>query len=61
MLLARLGLRATEIVALALDDIDWDTGSIAVVGKGNQPAILPLPFDVGEALAEYLQWDGQTA
>ena len=56
MLLARLGLRATEIVALALDDIDWDAGSIAVVGKGNQPAILPLPSDVGEALAEYLQW-----
>jgi integrase/recombinase XerD len=55
MLLARLGLRAAEIVALALDDIDWDTGSIAVVGKGNQPAVLPLPSDVGEALAEYLQ------
>jgi site-specific recombinase XerD len=56
MLLARLGLRAAEIVALTLDDIDWDAGSIAVVGKGNQPAVLPLPSDVGEALAEYLQW-----
>jgi integrase/recombinase XerD len=56
MLLARLGLRAAEIVALALDDIDWDAGSIAVVGKGNQPAVLPLPSDVGEALAQYLQW-----
>jgi len=56
MLLARLGLRAAEIVALTSDDIDWDAGSIAVVGKGNQPAVLPLPSDVGEALAQYLQW-----
>jgi site-specific recombinase XerD len=56
MLLARLGLRAGEIVALTLDDIDWDAGSIAVVGKGNQRATLPLPYAVGEALAEYLQW-----
>jgi integrase/recombinase XerD len=56
ILLARLGLRASEIVALALDDIDWDGGSIAVVGKGNQPAVLPLPSDVGEAVAQYLQW-----
>jgi len=55
LLLARLGLRAAEVVALKLDDIDWDTGSIAVIGKGNRPAILPLPSDVGEALAEYLQ------
>jgi site-specific recombinase XerD len=56
MLLARLGLRAGEIVALTLNDIDWDVGSIAVLGKGNRPAILPLPSDVGQALAEYLQW-----
>ena len=56
MLLARLGLRAAEIVALTLDDIDWEAGSIAVVGKGSQPAVLPLPSDVGEPLAEYLQW-----
>lgn len=56
MLLARLGLRAAEIVALTLDDIDWDAGSIAVLGKGRQPVILPLPADVGEAIAQYLQW-----
>lgn len=55
MLLARLGLRSAEIVALKLGDIDWEAGSIAVVGKGNQPAVLPLPSDVGEALVQYLQ------
>jgi integrase/recombinase XerD len=59
MLLARLGLRAGEIVALTLDDIDWNAGSIAVLGKGNRPGILPLPHDVGEALADYLQWGRQ--
>lgn len=56
MLLARLGLRSSEIVSLTLDSVDWEDGSIAVLGKGNQPAILPLPAEVGEAIAEYLQW-----
>ena len=42
MLLARLGLRAAEIVALTLDDIDWEAGSIAVVGKGKS-ACCPSP------------------
>jgi integrase/recombinase XerD len=55
MLLARLGLRSSEIVALTLDSIDWEGSSIAVVGKGDQPARLPLPADVGEAIAQYLQ------
>ncbi len=56
LLLARLGLRSCEIVALTLDSIDWEAGSIAVVGKGDQAAVLPLPTDVGEAIAQYLQW-----
>ena len=56
LLLARLGLRSCEIVGLTLDSIDWEAGSIAVVGKGNQAAVLPLPADVGEAIAQYLQW-----
>jgi integrase/recombinase XerD len=56
MLLARLGLRSSEIVSLTLDSIDWEAGSIAVVGKGDQAAVLPLPAEVGEAIAEYLQW-----
>jgi len=54
MLLARLGLRSGEIVALTLDSIDWEAGSIAVVGKGSQATSLPLPVDVGEAIADYL-------
>jgi site-specific recombinase XerD len=56
MLLAHLGLRAGEIVSLTLTSIDWTAGSITVVGKkGNQVAVLPLPADVGEAIADYLQ------
>ncbi len=55
MLLARLGLRSSEIVSLTLDSIDWEAGAIAVAGKGNQAASLPLPVEVGEAIAEYLR------
>lgn len=56
MLLARLGLRSGEIVALTLDSIDWEIGSLTVVGsKGGQRSELPLPADVGAAIAEYLQ------
>lgn len=54
LLLARLGLRAGEIVSLTLDSIDWDAGTIYVHGKGAQNATLPLPADVGEAIADYL-------
>ncbi len=56
MLLARLGLRSSEIVSLTLDSIDWEASSIAVVGKANHAAVLPLPAEVGEAIAQYLQW-----
>ncbi|HEY6372936.1 MAG TPA: site-specific integrase [Candidatus Sulfotelmatobacter sp.] len=55
LLLARLGLRACEIVELSLDDIDWDSGRITIRGKGGRWAQLPLPVDVGEAIAIYLQ------
>lgn len=55
MLLTRLGLRAGEIASLTLDSIDWETGSIAVVGKGNQAGSLPMPTEVGEAIADYLR------
>ncbi len=54
LLLARLGLRAGEVVALTLDDIDWDTGTLIVHGKGKRQERLPLPEDVGEAVANYL-------
>ena len=56
MLLARLGLRSSEIVSLTLDSIDWEASSIAVVGKADHAAVLPLPAEVGEAIAQYLQW-----
>lgn len=55
LLLARLGLRACEIVALDLDDIDWDNGRISIRCKGGRGAQLPLPTDVGEAIAHYLR------
>ena len=55
MLLARLGLRAIEIVRLTLDDFEWQSGKFTVQGKGGQRALLPLPVDVGAAIADYLQ------
>jgi integrase/recombinase XerD len=54
LLLSRLGLRACEVTALRLDDIDWRRGEVAVFGKGSQTDRLPLPHDVGQALAEHL-------
>lgn len=55
MLLARLGLRAGEIVSMELEDIRWETGEIRVCGKGQQLKCFPLPQDVGEAVAAYLE------
>jgi site-specific recombinase XerD len=52
--LARLGLRAGEVVALDLDDVDWPAGEVLVRGKAGRLERLPLPPDVGEALAGYL-------
>jgi integrase/recombinase XerD len=53
--LLRLGLRATELVTLTLDDIDWRRGEMVVHGKGRREERLPLPADVGEALVAYLR------
>jgi integrase/recombinase XerD len=58
LLLARLGLRAGEVVAMELEDLDWDAGEVAVRGKGGRRDRLPLPLDVGQALAAYLR-DGR--
>jgi site-specific recombinase XerD len=55
LLLARLGLRACEIIRLTLDDIDWDRAQLRVHGKGGAESLLPLPADVGEAIAAYLE------
>jgi len=54
LLLARLGLRAGDIVALRLSDIDWIDASIKVTGKGRQEARLPLSQEVGDAILAYL-------
>ena len=58
LLLARLGLRGGEVVALTLDDLDWNEAVVWVPGKGHKREPLPLPQDVGAALAAYLQ-DGR--
>lgn len=55
ILLARLGLRAGEVVAMTLDDIDWEAGLMTIHGKGSRHDQFPIPRDVGEALAIYLR------
>lgn len=54
LLLSRLGLRAGEVAAIRLDDVDWRRGELLVHGKGNRQDMLPLP-DVGEAMVSYLR------
>lgn len=58
LLLARLGLRSSEVANLKLEDIDWREGYITVKGKGRKTSKMPLPADVGEAIASYLK-DGR--
>jgi integrase/recombinase XerD len=53
--LLRLGLRAGEVAAMELGDIDWRAGEILIRGKGNLADRLPLPVDVGQALVAYLR------
>ncbi len=55
LLLARLGLRASEVVCLELEDLDWKEGQVTVRGKRGVQAVLPLPADVGAAIARYLR------
>lgn len=55
LLLARLGLRAGEVVGLTLDDIDWERGELRIRANGRGVDLLPIPQDVGAALAEYLR------
>lgn len=53
-ILVRLGLRAGEAARLTLDDIDWAAGQLTISGKGREHT-LPIPVDVGEALAAWLR------
>ncbi|MFI4895613.1 MAG: tyrosine-type recombinase/integrase [Steroidobacterales bacterium] len=55
LLLARLGLRAGEVVSLTLDDIDWRAGQLSLHCKGRRSAQVPLIAEVGDALARYVQ------
>src|SRR6266852_7200637 len=57
LLLARLGLRAGEVEALKLDDIDWAAGTLVVHGKGGKVRQMPLLHDVGKAISVYLRKD----
>jgi len=55
LLLSRLGLRACEVAALQIDDLDWRSGEVTIRGKGKSLARLPIPVDVGEALVSWLR------
>ena len=55
LLLARLGLRASEVAELTFDDIDWNNGRIVVCGKGRRREWLPLPQQIGDAIIGYLR------
>ncbi len=57
ILLSRLGLRACELAAVQIEDIDWPSGEIKIRGKGRSLARLPLPVDVGEAI---VAWNSST-
>lgn len=55
LLLARLGLRAGDIVGMSIDDVDWTHSTLKLRGKGRRETLLPLPQEVGDALLAYLE------
>jgi site-specific recombinase XerD len=55
LLLVRLGLRGGEVAGLTLDDVNWRSGEISVSGKARRRDLLPMPVDVGQALAQYCE------
>jgi integrase/recombinase XerD len=61
LVMARLGLRAPEVIAIRLDDIDWRAGELLVRGKGQRHDRLPIPADVGEAIAGYIRQERVSA
>lgn len=54
LVLARLGLRSGEVIKLQLDDVDWEGGHLRIRGKNRHECLMPLPVDVGEAIAGYM-------
>jgi integrase/recombinase XerD len=55
LLMGRLGLRCGEVARLTLEDIDWRAGELLVYGKARRDDRLPLPHDVGDAVARYVR------
>src|SRR5271154_3804776 len=55
LMLVRLGLRSGDVARMRLSDIDWNNGTLQVIGKGRYQVRLPLPQDVGDALLRYLE------
>ena len=55
LMIARLGLRAPEVTAIELDDIDWRAGEILIRGKRQLQDRMPLPAEVGEAIVDYIK------
>lgn len=55
LLLVQLGLRAIEICRLKLSDIDWENSRITITGKGGGKHLLPLPYEAGKSLVNYLR------
>jgi site-specific recombinase XerD len=55
LMLARLGLRASDLAQLRLGEIEWENGALRVIGKGRHEVRLPLPQDVGDSLLHYLE------
>jgi integrase len=58
LLLARLGLRAGDILRLRLSDLDWKEATLRVVGKGRRQTLLPMTQEVGDGLVAYIK-DGR--
>jgi integrase/recombinase XerD len=55
LLLARIGLRASEVADLEFSHIDWENGRIAILGKSRRASFLPLPQEIGDALIAYIE------
>ena len=55
LLLARLALRAGDVVRLELNDLDWDNARVRVCGKSRRSVGLPLPQDAGDAVLAYIE------